>query len=87
MAELNKKNLGCTLGRMLFKVGNHVITKSSVLNNDRKVGTVVGFSKTKVKGTVVGFTKTKVRVYFYYLSKIKCIDPEKIELDSKFHFT
>jgi len=73
-AEVKKnKDMGCPHGRWLFKVGNHVITKSSVLSNDRKVGTVVGFSKTKVK------------VSFDHLIKIQCIDSDKIELDWTFH--
>jgi len=73
-AKVNKtKDLGCWHGRMLFKVGNHVITKSSALTNDRKVG------------TVVGFTKTKVKVHFDHVMKIQCVDSDKIELDWTFH--
>jgi hypothetical protein len=73
-AEVKKtKDLGCPHGRMLFKVGNHVITKSSAFTNDRKIG------------TVVGFTKTKVKVSFDHLIKIQCVDSDKIELDWTFH--
>jgi len=67
------KDLGCSYCRTLFKIGNHVITKSSALTNDRKLG------------TIVGYTKTKVKVKFDHIPKTQSVDPDKIQIDLTFH--